>query len=109
MSVKYNREQIIGALNEKGVNQPCHRCGNKTFALIDGFSKYHLSDNTKENVLGGTGVPVVLVGCNNCGSHLGHVFREGHSETGERQWINSICVKFVKTACDLKEDSLHAF
>ena len=49
------------------------------------------------------------VGCNNCGSHLGHVFREGHSETGERQWINSICVKFVKTACDLKEDSLHAF
>ena len=72
MSVKYNREQIIGALNEKGVNQPCHRCGNKTFALIDGFSKYHLSDNTKENVLGGTGVPVVLVGCNNCGAITPH-------------------------------------
>ena len=23
--------------------------------------------------------------CNNCGSHLGHVFRERHSSTGERQ------------------------
>jgi len=35
--------------------------------------------------------------CNNCGSHLGHVFphRTSSHGRGERQWINSICVVYM--------------
>jgi DNA-directed RNA polymerase subunit RPC12/RpoP len=70
--IKYDREQILNALNEKGTNLPCHRCGHKEFALIDGFSKYHLSDDLEANTIGGQGVPVVLIACNNCGAITPH-------------------------------------
>ncbi len=68
----FNRKQIIQALEEKGANNPCHRCGNKTFAVIDGFARYHLSDYIDANELGGRGVPTFLVGCNNCGAITPH-------------------------------------
>ena len=70
--IKYNREQIIEALSEKGAKLPCHRCGNLEFALVDGFSKYHLSTNLEVNTIGANGVPVVLTVCNNCGAVTPH-------------------------------------
>jgi predicted nucleic-acid-binding Zn-ribbon protein len=58
--------QVVEALQKKGVNKPCPRCGNARFSVV-GETLIPLQDNPNAFQFGGPSIPTVIVACDNCG------------------------------------------
>ena len=66
---KFDKNQIVQLLEERGAVNPCSRCGNPKFTILEGFSHLSLQENHNDGVvLGGKSVPIVHVACTNCGN-----------------------------------------
>ncbi len=61
------QQELIKKLSDKGATLPCPRCGTGGFTIIDGYGYQTLQSAPKGFVIGGKGIPTVIVACNNCG------------------------------------------
>ncbi|MDO8518086.1 MAG: peptide-methionine (R)-S-oxide reductase MsrB [bacterium] len=93
----------------------CAACGNALFASdtkFDSGSGWPSFDNalpgaTKQITaaslgMSRSGIPSEAAGmstevvCAQCGSHLGHLFQDGPTATGNRYCVNSVCLEFAE-------------
>jgi hypothetical protein len=63
---KERSDKIINALNSKGVNKPCPRCGHLHFSVVE-ETFIPINHDPNAVVAGGPVVPTVIVACSNCG------------------------------------------
>lgn len=78
----------------------CKVCGQNLFssdAKFDSKTGWPSFDKAIEGSLreiedGSLGMSRTEVVCSNCGSHLGHVFNDGPTDTGMRYCLNSVCL-----------------
>lgn len=59
-------DQVVRALQSKGVNRPCSRCGHLKFSVV-GETQISLQEDPNAFVIGGPSIPAVVVACDNCG------------------------------------------
>jgi peptide-methionine (R)-S-oxide reductase len=90
--------------HENGMYQ-CAACGTTLFSSDtkfdsgSGWPSFDRPENLEhvELIEDSThGMHRTEVVCKNCGSHLGHVFEDGPTETGQRYCINSCSLDFKK-------------
>ena len=82
-----------------GCGMPLFQADSK-FDAGCGWPSYAEPSNAEviERIIDKThGMVRVEVRCNNCGSHLGHVFDDGPTPTGERVCISSAAINFAPT------------
>jgi len=65
-------------------------CGWPSFdSELDTANIEQITDNSM-------GMQRIEIVCENCGSHLGHIFEDGPTETGQRYCVNSISITHKK-------------
>jgi peptide-methionine (R)-S-oxide reductase len=109
-------EEEYRVLREKGTEAPffgkllnekrkgmyaCKVCGKQLFASDAKFDSESGWPSFDKAIPGAVqlvpdqrhGMVRTEVICANCKSHLGHVFRDGPTKTGERYCLNSVCLE----------------
>ena len=88
---------------EKGMFN-CAGCGNQLFSSDTKFESGTAWPSFDQAIPGSVelksddshGMRRTEVTCSHCGAHLGHVFDDGPSTTGQRYCINSACLRLKK-------------
>jgi peptide-methionine (R)-S-oxide reductase len=88
---------------DKGMYK-CAACGAKLFSSdtkFDSGTGWPSFDNAIPGAIEfhkdeSQGMERTEVTCANCGSHLGHVFDDGPTDSGRRYCINSVCLDLEK-------------
>jgi peptide-methionine (R)-S-oxide reductase len=89
--------------NKKKGTYVCAACGNELFSSDTKFDsgtgwpsfwETASKDSVKENTDNRFGMHRTEVTCKKCSGHLGHVFDDSPTPTGQRFCINSISLKF---------------
>lgn len=62
---------LAGAIQAKGANKPCARCGHTQFSIVD-ETMLSMQPMSGDIVIGGASIPAVMVACNNCGNLWHH-------------------------------------
>jgi methionine-R-sulfoxide reductase len=93
--------------SEKGV-YVCAACGTELFTSDQKFDSHCGWPSFDNNIAGGDRVKQVKdfshgmirteIICANCGGHLGHIFDDGPTATGQRYCVNSLSLKFIPEA-----------
>ena len=96
---------------DKGV-YVCAACGNELFTSDMKFDSNCGWPSFDREIAGGKiktvkdtsfGMVRTEILCGRCGSHLGHIFDDGPTETGQRYCVNSVSLDF-KDSTALKEN-----
>lgn len=94
---KYNLHFEEGIYSCKACNEPLFKSESKFNAHCGWPSFDNAIDDTIEYVKDTShGMSRIEIICNSCGSHLGHVFNDGPTETGLRYCVNSVSINFEK-------------
>ncbi len=90
--------------SEKGV-YTCAGCGTELFTSDQKFNSHCGWPSFDNNIAGGDRVRQVKdfshgmirteIVCAKCGGHLGHIFDDGPTATGQRYCVNSLSLNFI--------------
>lgn len=97
------------AHSEKGI-YTCAGCGSELFNSDQKFDSHCGWPSFDNNIAGGDRVKQIKdfshgmirteIVCVNCGGHLGHIFNDGPTPSGQRYCVNSLSLNFKPTLLD---------